>query len=246
MLGYLRSLLFSITMIATTIVCATLLVLLVFIPYRWKYRLVGTYALINLAALRLFCGIRYRVEGRENLPARPAVIFSKHQSTFETLALQRIFAPISFVLKKELLWVPFFGWGLALLKPIAIKRGTGRRAIQQVVSKGTHRLKEGIWVVIFPEGTRTKPGTVGKYHIGGAVLAAESGHPVVPVAHNAGEFWPRRQFLKLPGTVVVRVGPPIDTAGKSADQVLAETKQWIETNMLEISNIPYNYQPDRG
>lgn len=244
MLGYIRSALFSATMITTTVAYATLLVLVFFLPYRWRYTLVGSYVLLNLAALRGFCGIRYEVEGGENLPAGPAIIFSKHQSTFETLALQRIFPPLSFVLKKELLWVPFFGWGLALLKPIAIKRGSGRRAVQQVVRKGTGRLEEGIWVVIFPEGTRTRPGTAGKYHIGGAVLARHSGYPVVPVAHNAGEFWPRRQFLKRPGTVRVRIGPPIDVDGKQADQILAEAKRWIESNMLEISNISYNYQPD--
>jgi 1-acyl-sn-glycerol-3-phosphate acyltransferase len=245
MLGYLRSALFSITMISTTVIYATLLVILFFLPFAARYALVGSYVMINLTALRVFCGIRYRVEGRENLPQGPAIIFSKHQSTFETLALQRIFPPICFVLKQELLWVPFFGWGLALLKPIAIKRGTGRVAIKQVISKGTGRLKEGLWVVIFPEGTRTRAGTAGRYHIGGAILAAESGYPIVPVAHNAGELWPRRQFLKAPGTVTVRIGPVIDATGKKAEQVLAESKNWIETNMLEISSIPYNYQPDR-
>jgi len=233
------SLLFSTYTILSTMVTATLSILLLPFPYKYRYSVINIYAVSVVRALTLLCGIRYRVEGEENIPDEPVIIFCKHQSTWETFALQVIFGKISFVFKNELLWIPFFGWGLAAMKPIAIKRGAGKIAVRQLVKGGIKRLKEGISVVIFPEGTRTKSTGPGRYRIGGAVLAAESGYPIVPVAHNAGEFWPRKGFIKTPGEVTIRIGPKLETKGKAPDVILEEAKQWIEAQMPDISQGEY-------
>ncbi|HEB57702.1 MAG TPA: 1-acyl-sn-glycerol-3-phosphate acyltransferase [Gammaproteobacteria bacterium] len=234
-----RSLLFSLMMILYTVFFATLAILLTPLPFIIRSSVLRWYAWLNINTLRLLCGVRYRVEGRENIPDGPVVIFSKHQSTWETYALQTIFMPICYVFKHELVWVPFFGWALATMKPIAIKRGSGKRAVETMTRVGKQRLDEGISVVIFPEGTRTSPSGPGRYRIGGAVMAVESGYPVVPVAHNAGECWPRKGFIKRPGLITVRVGPPIETRGKAAEVLLEEIRQWIETQMVEISRPGY-------
>ena len=139
--------------------------------------------------------------------------------------------------KRELLWIPFFGWGLAVMKTIAIKRGTGRAAVTHLIRQGRARLKEGLWIIIFPEGTRVAPGEKGRYRVGGAVLAEHSGYPVLPVAHNAGEYWPRRSLIKRPGTIKVRIGPLISSKGKSAQQILHEAESWIESTMAEITTM---------
>ena len=235
----LASLLFSAYTILATIVTAIICIVLWPFPYKIRYFFINLYARSVIRMLTILCGINYVIEGQENLPHEPVIIFCKHQSTWETFALQVIFHKISFVFKNELLLIPFFGWGLAAMKPIAIKRGSGKKAVKQVVTGGIRRLKEGISVVIFPEGTRTKATGPGRYRIGGAVLASESGYPVVPVAHNAGEFWPRKGFVKTPGTVTVRVGPWIDTKDKQPDDILEEAKQWIESQMPDISHGPY-------
>ncbi len=178
-----------------------------------------------------------QVEGVENIPEGNAVIMCKHQSTWETLALQVIFPPQVWVMKRELLKVPFFGWGLAMLEPIAIDRKARGKARQQLIDQGTERLKNGRWVVIFPEGTRIPPGKKGRYALGGASLAASSGYPVVPMAHNAGEFWSRRKFIKQPGTIQVRIGPLIDSKDKSVEEINAEAEAWIEGQMQQITTI---------
>ena len=178
-----------------------LAIFLIPLPFSYRYTVAHPFSVLNVALLKHLCGVDYVVEGQENIPEGAAIIFSKHQSTWETMALQLIFPPQTFVIKRELMWVPFFGWGLTLLKPIAINRAAGRNAIKQIVRQGIERLKAGIWVVIFPEGTRVRPGQKVRYKIGGAILAAESGYPVVPVAHNSGDFWPKKQFLKKPGTI---------------------------------------------
>jgi 1-acyl-sn-glycerol-3-phosphate acyltransferase len=180
---------------------------------------------------RIIVGISYRVEGLENLPAGPAVILSKHQSAWETIVFQQIFPPLSFVLKKNLLYIPFFGWGLALFSPIAIDRAAGREALKQIEAQGKQRLKSGFWVLIFPEGTRVAPGESGQYQVGGAWLAVKAGVPVVPVAHNAGRCWPKNGFVKYPGEIVVKIGSPIETVGRKATQVAAESEAWIESTM---------------
>lgn len=233
---FFRSLLFSLSMLIASIIITGIGSLFLPFSFKVRYFIIGHFAKVNLWLLETICDIKYVVEGKENIPDGTAIIFSKHQSTWETMALQRIFPPQTFVVKRELLWLPFFGWGLYCLDPIAINRSAGRNAIKQIIKQGTERLKRGIWVVIFPEGTRVKPGTRGKYKIGGALLAAKSGYPVVPVAHNAGEFWPKGAFLKKPGTIKVVIGPVIETKGKPADQILAEAEQFIEGEMSKITS----------
>ena len=205
-------------------------------PMPLRHRLLGTWAPLMLRWLRLTCGLDYRVEGIENVPDQNCVVLSKHQSAWETIALQLIFPNPCWVLKRELLWVPLFGWGLALTQPIAIDRKAGRKAMQQVLQQGRQRLAEGRWVVVFPEGTRVAPGQAGHYNIGGAMLAEKSAFPVLPVAHNAGEFWPRRGFLKRPGTVTVVIGPLIVTSGRRAAEINALAEAWIEGTMQRLSS----------
>jgi len=234
------SILFSIYIIIATIITALTCLILFPFPYHLRYLVINAYATSVINTLSLLCGIKYTVEGMENIPDQPVIIFCKHQSTWETYILQVIFPALSFVFKQELFWIPFFGWGLAAMKPVAIKRGSGKKAVNQVITKGTLRLNEGICVVIFPEGTRTQANGPGRYRIGGALLAAESGYPVIPVAHHAGEFWPRKGFVKLPGHITVRVGPLITTKGKTAEAILDEAKDWIEAQMPEITQGNYS------
>lgn len=180
------------------------------------------------------CGLRYRIVGAENIPKTPSIVLSKHQSAWETLAFQEIFPPQVWVLKKELLRIPFFGWGLAMTSPIAIDRSAKKKALEQIVEQGKDRLKQGFWIVVFPEGTRIPPGQRGKYRIGGAWLATHTNVPVVPVAHNAGEFWGRNSFVKHPGTITVSIGQPIDPTGMEAGELNAHVEAWIEAEMLRI------------
>ena len=235
---YFKSLIFSVFMISSTLLVGLLAVFLLPLPFTYRYTIAQPYSFLNIFMLKHLCGVDYVIEGRENIPEGAAIIFSKHQSTWETMVLQLVFPPLTFVVKRELMWVPFFGWGLTLLKPIAINRAAGRNAIKQIVSQGIERLKAGIWVVIFPEGTRVRPGQKVRYKMGGAILAAKSGYPVVPVAHNSGEFWPKKQFLKRPGTIRLVIGPSIQTQDRKPDAILAEAEDWIESTMDRISRPP--------
>lgn len=232
---WIRSAIFNIGMAVSAIIVAVLGIFLLPFSFSVRYRFISQWARFNLWWLALTCGLRYEVEGREHIPAGTAIIFCKHQSAWETLALQEIFPPQIWLLKRELLWLPFFGWGLALLEPIAINRSDGLRAMRQLVEQGIARLRAGRWVVIFPEGTRVAPGQRGTYHKGGALLAEKSGFPVVPVAHNAGEFWPRQGFLKKPGTIRVVIGPIIDTLGRKPAEINALAEAWIESQMQRIT-----------
>jgi len=234
-MGFMRSLVFSLFMIVATVFTAALLVLALPTPFSVRSKIARTYAVAVVGALRILCGIDYRLRGRENIPDGAAIIFSKHQSTWETYALQ-VFLPAQvWVLKRELMWVPFFGWGMAALRPIAIDRSSGRKAVESIVTQGTQRLRNGIWVTVFPEGTRVAPGERKRWGIGGAILAERSGYPVVPVAHNAGEYWGRRKFIKKPGTVQVVIGPPVQTQGRKAADINAEVEAWMTQTMAEIS-----------
>ena len=230
----LRSLIFNILMFSTVVVHALLSLLTAPLPPLMRYRFISLWARLQVRLLRVICGLNYSVEGRENLPSGPAIILAKHQSSWETLAFQEIFPPQVWVLKRELLFVPFFGWGLALTQPIAIDRGGGSRAIDQIVKQGRDRLQSGRWVVVFPEGTRVAPGHNKRHGIGGSVLAAQTGFPVVPVAHNAGSYWPRRGFIKRPGTVRVVIGPMIDSSGKSAQEIKEIVEHWMRETMARL------------
>lgn len=232
---FLRSLLYTVGSLLVLPVVVVLGLLSAPFPFHTRFAVITSWAKFCLWWLALTCNIRYEVEGAENIPDRNVIVFSKHQSTWETLIFQKLLPPQVWVLKRELLWVPVFGWGLALLKPIAIDRGAGRRAVGQIVQQGTERLKDGEWVIIFPEGTRVAPTERKRYGVGGAVLAEKSGYPVLPVAHNAGEFWGRREFIKRPGTIRIAFGPLIESQGKSAQQINAEAEAWIEAKVDEIS-----------
>lgn len=234
-LATLRGLLFEIGFMLSVLVFGLGLVAFPLLSYRLRYGYATTWCRFVLGWLRLCCGVRYRVRGLEHLPGGGAVIMSKHQSSWETLAFQTLLPPLCWVLKRELLRIPLFGWALASLRPIAIDRDAGRKAMRQIVEQGTHRLRDGLYVLTFPEGTRVEPGTTGKYRIGPAVLAAESGAPVVPVAHNAGELWARRRVAKYSGCIEVVIGPPIRSEGRPADEVLAAARDWIEHEMLELN-----------
>ena len=232
-----RSVLFNLLLWGSVIIYAPLSLLTAVLPFPVRYRIIRQWARWQVVLLKVLCRLDYRVEGREHLPAGAAIIFSKHQSAWETIVYQEIFPQQTWVLKRELLWIPFFGWALALLRPIAIDRGSGGKAIEQVVAQGRDRLRSGIWVVVFPEGTRVAPGTRRRYGIGGAMLAAETGYPVVPVAHNAGSFWPRRGFFKRPGTIQVVIGPAIEAQGKTAEQIRDLAETWIENKMQELEGM---------
>lgn len=201
-----------------------------------RFRIISGWAHIMLYLIRVICGIHYRVLGIENIPKNPSIVLSKHQSAWETLAFQQIFPPQVWVLKKELLLIPFFGWGLSMTSPIAINRGSARAALKQILKQGKDRLKKGLWIVIFPEGTRIVPGKKGKYGIGGAWLATHTGVSVVPVAHNAGEFWGKNSFIKQPGVITVSIGAPIDPTGMEANELNAKVEAWIELEVARISD----------
>jgi 1-acyl-sn-glycerol-3-phosphate acyltransferase len=232
----LRSLIFLLLQVLLTPVFSTLALLTFPFPPLTRYRLISSYARTMIWLLRLVCGIRHEVRGIENIPQEPCVVLCKHQSAWETLALQVVFPPQAWVLKRELLWLPFFGWGLAMTSPIAIKRSDGKGAIKQLLRQGRERLAQGFCVVVFPEGTRVPFGKRGKYKIGGAMLAASSGAPVVPVAHNAGRLWGRQAFSKHPGLITMSIGKPIETKGRKAEEINAEVEAWIEN---EIQQLPH-------
>lgn len=231
---WLRSLVFNLILWGSVVVYAPLGLLTFPLPVRQRYVFMSGWARMQMWLARWLVGIHYRVEGRHHLPKGAAIVLAKHQSTWETIALQQILPPQVWVLKRELMWIPLFGWALALLKPIAIDRGAGRKAVEQVIEQGRQRLDDGFWVVVFPEGTRVAPGHKRRFGLGGAVLAAETGYPVVPIAHNAGSFWPRRTILKRPGTVHVVIGPVIESRGKTAQEIISQAEHWIETEVARL------------
>lgn len=233
---YIRSFLFWIGFIISTTVFGLLILVLFFTSSTFRLKIARLWSVSNNFLLKVICGIDFKVEGQENLNRENAIILSKHQSTWETLALHSITPLVRWVFKRELMYIPIFGWALALTDPIALNRGAGRSAINQLVKKGTQKLNEGKWLILFPEGTRTAPGKTHKYKIGGAILAEKSGYPVIPIAHNAGEFWPRHSFIKWPGTISVVIGPAIETKGRSADEINKEVFNWIENTMKGISD----------
>jgi len=224
----LRSVLFAAALVLVTPPYALVAVLTFPLPRMLRYRIISGWSMLVVWLARAILGIHWRIEGREHLPSRPAVILAKHQSAWETMAFQLFFPPQVHVLKRELLWIPFFGWGLALMSPIAIDRSRGVKALRAIARRGRERLEQGFWVVVFPEGTRVRPGERRPYQLGGAWLAAAAGAPVVPVAHNAGLVWPRNAFLKRSGTVIVRIGPVIDATGRDPKALNDMAEAWIE------------------
>jgi 1-acyl-sn-glycerol-3-phosphate acyltransferase len=232
---FLRSLLFMAALVLFTPPFIIVLLLLTWLPQRQLRRFSMIWVDVAIWLIKHLLRIDYRVIGAENIPKVPCVIFSKHQSAWETIVLQRIFNWPVFVYKKELHWLPFLGWGLYFMPFVSIDRGAGKDALVQVAMRGVDRLSNGYSVIIFPEGTRVAPGSKKRYKIGGAYLAAQSGAPVVPLALNSGEFWRRQAFIKRPGTVTVSIGPTIDPTGLSAEDINARAETWMENEMRRIS-----------
>jgi 1-acyl-sn-glycerol-3-phosphate acyltransferase len=232
----LRSSLFALVVILITPPYAILALLVAPLPALTRYRIVTSWSRLVILAARWLCGIRYRIEGHGCPSGGPYIVLAKHQSAWETLAFQKIFPPQAFVVKRGLLWVPFFGWGLATLSPIAIKRGARAQSLRRLRDEGRNRLARGFWVIIFPEGTRVSSGARTQFQSGGAWLACRTEVPIVPVAHNAGSVWARNGFLKYPGTIAVSIGAPITSAGKRPDELNREAEAWIEAEMQRIGS----------
>lgn len=219
-----------------------------FLPFRARYRLViQTWCRCATWLAKVVAGIHYEVRGLENIPQQPCVILAKHQSTWETFFLSALFEPLSQVVKRELLYVPFFGWAMAMLKPIAIDRSNPKAALKQLAKQGDERICQGAWVLIFPEGTRIPPGQIGKFSRGGAALAVNAGLPVLPIAHNAGEFWPKQGWAKYPGTVQVVIGPLMHAEGEGP-RAIAELNErayaWVAQTQQQISGVAPQVVPE--
>lgn len=232
----LRSAVFEAVRLALTVVFALISLLTFAFQPLTRYRIITAWSHLIVALAQVICGVRYRVIGRENLPDEPSIVLSKHQSAWETLAYQVILPPQVWVLKRELLRVPFFGWGLAMMSPIAIDRGSATRSLKQTLEQGRDRLDHGWWIVIFPEGTRIAPGRRGRYHLGGAWLATQTGVPVVPVAHNAGTIWGKNAFIKRPGTITVSIGPALRPEGMKAEALNRKVEDWIEAEVARLGS----------
>jgi 1-acyl-sn-glycerol-3-phosphate acyltransferase len=235
----LRSIIYFITMVISTIFFGLAMSTIgLLFPLSVRDWLSQAWANSNLWLMRIICGLKYRIKGTENLPQSAAIIMSKHQSSWETISLKGLlFRQQSWILKRELMWIPIFGWALASIPTIAINRNAGRQALKQIIKQGKKVLDDGRIVVVFPEGTRTAPGEKRKYAIGGAMLAEKSGYPVIPIAHNAGIFWKRRDLKKYPGTIDVVVGAPIETKGKKAGEINRIVETWIED---QVAKLPTN------
>jgi 1-acyl-sn-glycerol-3-phosphate acyltransferase len=233
-----RSLFFTAYMMVSALVFGAFMTLVFWAPYRVQFAIARRWARILFWVLDKVCGLNFSVEGRELIPAGNHIVMSNHTSAWETIAQFLIFPPQVWVLKRELLWIPFIGWGLKLLRPISIDRGAGHRAVNQVLEQGKSRLADGLWIIIFPEGTRVVAGETRKFGVSGAVLAAETGKYIVPLSHNAGSFWVRRGIVKKPGTVRVVIGEPISSAGKDPRMLNEEVRQAIEAGLARISGNP--------
>ena len=236
---YLRSILFNLFLIILTIPYALFSFLTFPLKRETRYTLITSWTKWVLWASKVICGMRYRIEGWEHIPAQGTIFLAKHQSRWETVALPALIPLLCFVYKRELHYIPFFGWGIALCGMIPINRGSARHALAQVVRDGGERRKEGWNVVMFPEGTRAMPGQRLHYKMGGAYLAVKTNTPVVPIAHNAGDCWPRGSFLKRPGLITLVFGPPISPEGMTAEELNRTVETWIETEMSR--RFPHQY-----
>jgi 1-acyl-sn-glycerol-3-phosphate acyltransferase len=234
----LRSLLFLLFQLVVTPVYAAAMLLMAWSPRIATYRMAASWCAVNLWGARMICGISWQVHGRENVPTgdalSPHIVLSKHSSTWETLSLTQYFPSLAYVAKKELLSIPFFGWGFALASPITIDRKAGVDAMQQIAAQGRERFAQGFWIAIYPEGTRIKAGTRAKYKTGGARLAITLDVPVIPVAHNAGYLWPKGIFGKKSGVITMTIGPPISPTGKEPLALMQEVERWIEGEVARL------------
>ncbi len=227
MIMFIRNILFYLGLIPVTIALTLVGCLLFFMPLKTRYWIITRWSHFFIFWAKLTCGLDYQVEGLENLPKQTAIVFSNHQSAWETIFFQVLLPPQTWILKKSLLYIPVFGWGLSLIEPIAIQR-QGANAREKLISKGVESLKHNRWVIIFPEGTRVPVGENKRFAKGGAALAQASGYPIVPIRHNAGEFWPKGFFIKKPGVIQVNIGPLIQTQNKSITEINTEAENWIK------------------
>lgn len=230
-----RAILFILSQLIIIIPYSFLCIAALILPLSVRYAMVTWWTRVMIWLLKHICLLEYKVEGLENIPKkRNGIVLSKHQSTWETFYLPSFFHQAAIIVKRELMWIPFFGWGLLAINPISINRSDKASAMDQILKKGKKALDSGRWILVFPEGTRMKPGVVGNYRPGGAKLAVQTGYPVIPVAHNAGYYWPKGRLIKIPGTIKVVIGPLIETQGRTAEEVTREAKEWIETTVKKI------------
>ena len=232
---WLGSVVFTVYLFVSVVPFSTWILLTVpFTSRDHAWRVARAWARSVLASLEMLCRLDHRVEGMEHLEQQDAVVLMKHSSAWETIAQLLLFPNQVWVMKRQLLWVPFFGWALAVFNPIAIDRKGGRQAVEQVLRQGQERLEEGLWVMIFPEGTRVAPGERRRYGLSGAVLAALTERPIIPVTHNAGDYWPRRGLVKRQGTIRMVIGPAVEAAGRPPRDVNRDVEAWIESTLEEI------------
>ena len=235
-LMFVPSALYIIWLSLVTFVTSIMYILFSMLPYKQHYYIARLWGILSALGLPVLCLLRFEIKGGENIPDQPVIVFSKHQSSFEIPVLMGRLGPTSWVAKRELLKIPIFGWAFGRSKPICLDRKAGISAVEQLIQQGRKALEEGRNVLIFPEGTRKAPGSKVNYRIGGALLAEKTGYPILPVAHNTGEFWPRLSFFKWPGKATFVFGPLIETKGKKAAEINEEGREWIETKMSEISD----------
>lgn len=234
----LRSLLYTSWLFIGTLLYAVVVLAVCWLPGHRLYGVARSWSRSQLWVLKVVCGLSHRVEGTENILPGAHISMWKHSSAWETIAQAGIFPAQSWVLKRELMWIPLVGWALRFLKPIAINRKAGASAVNQVVEQGKQRLAQGFWVLVFPEGTRVAPGETKKYGVSGALLASRAGCKIIPVAHNAGYFWPRRGWIKKPGVIQVAIGPPIEAAGRDPRELNEEVRAWIEAKLATMQPAP--------
>jgi len=232
---FILSLIFTVYMMVSALLFAMIMSLCFFLPYGAQFQIARTWARVLFWLLDKMCGLKFVVEGRERIPAGNHIVMSNHTSAWETVAQFLIFPPQVWVLKRELMWIPFIGWGLKLLRSISINRGAGHRAVNQVIEQGKARLADGLWIIIFPEGTRVMAGDKRKYGVSGAMLAIAAHKFIVPLSHNAGEFWVRRGILKKRGTVRVVIGEPIDATGKDPRGLNEQVRESIDAGLARIA-----------
>lgn len=233
---FLKSLLYFLGSVIALIFVILSMLLTFYLPIKYRYRIGSLWGKFNTWWLGIVCGVKIELIGQENIPKQACVIVSNHQSAWETFAFQKIFPHQSWVLKKQLLLIPIFGWGLALLKPITINRGEKLKALKKIIKQGSARIKQGIFVVIFPEGTRQPYGKLGKYQKGGVSIAKNSLCDILPVYHNAGIAWPKHSFIKYPNTVTVVIGKPVSVKDKTTTALIKEIRDWTKIQASSINN----------
>ncbi|MEE8366314.1 MAG: lysophospholipid acyltransferase family protein [Gammaproteobacteria bacterium] len=231
-----RSTLFWIGFLPATLLAALMVSALFFAPLIVRISIIKLWIEYSLGSLRIICGLKYQIEGLENIPEHGFIIMSKHSSTWEAIALQKFFDPMIWVVKRELIWIPLFGWALRAMNAIALNRGTGRKAINQLISESKQRMDQGRILMLFPEGTRVPPMQQKPFKMGGAIVSEKTGYAVLPIAHNAGEFWPRHSWIKWPGTIRMVIGKPIDPQSRNADEIIGVVREWISATCDEISD----------